>query len=313
MDNKLTVRVFVPTTFEGVTSVAILEDIIHPNVHLDVRYTRHLDFREHWEFHGADIVLILGLAYKGYTLPEEFYTEVDVPFMDFHHGSTYGKPIEGRHIQSIVTEDADPIYELCHHMRSFPDQSLLSKNVTITDKAWQMINAVNSYRTWTWEGNDIVRLLLALYHASYTLMPGAIRGNSLEETVKKNAIVIKGQMEKLKAYIARKKEVTQTYTVDINGTHCLLKVVFADEYINELANELLNDEKTSMPVIVCVGRATKSNDMFSIRTKRIHAGQVANLVNEGNGKEEVGTVFVDVGYAELMGKSIIAALTRNVQ
>lgn len=305
------VRVFVPPTFEGVASVAVLEEIIDDSIDLEVKYVSNLDFREYWEFRDADAIIVLGLAYRGYALPEQFHMQADAPFMDFIHSATYGERIEGEHIISTVVPDMDPIKDILSFFEYSPESSILSKHVTITDKARYMTEAVNAYRTWTWEGNSTTRVLLALYHASYKRLPKMVRGLELYDIVKQHAPLIKGQMEKMNDYISRKVEMTKTYNVSVEGENCILKVVYADNYINELANHLLTQEQTPMPVIVCVGRSTKSSDMFSIRTHKIEASKVAWLINEGNGKDSVATVFLGISYAELMGNAIVQQLTKN--
>ncbi|AIW03265.1 hypothetical protein CPT_Mater108 [Bacillus phage Mater] len=317
MDNttKKIARLFVPQTFEGVTTVAIIDDLLRntDDIQLDIRYTKHLDFRDHHLFTDADIVLALGLPYKGYALPDDFYLGVDVPFMDFIHVATYGETIKGENIISLVDPDKDPVKVIAELITQSPESSLFSKSVAFSDKSWYLIEAVNSYRTWTWENNDTTRMLLALYHGSYKWLPRMIKGMELMEMLQTYAPIIKGQMEKMNEYIERKIEMTKTYNVDIEGQTCILRVVFADEYINELANALLNLEQTSSPVIVCVGRATKSSDMFSIRTRIVNAGKIAYMINEGNGKENVASVFTGVGYAELMGSSVVNKLTQVPQ
>jgi hypothetical protein len=312
-EEKKRVRVFVPQTFEGVTSVAILEELIKDteNVELDIRYVSYLDFRDYQLFKDVEVVITLGLPYKGYALPDDFHLEVDNPFTDFIHAATYGERIEGDHILSFVNPDADPIKEIANFLYLHPDSSILTKHLEFTDKAWYLIEAVNSYRTWTWENNNTTRMLLALYYASYKWLPKLIRGLELPDMVKQYAPIIKGQLEKMNDYIARKRDMTKSYHVDIDGQVCLVKVVFSDEYINELANDLLNSEQTSTPVVVCVGRTTKSSDMFSIRTRVVNAGRIAYLINEGSGKETVASVFTGVGYAELMGNGIIAKLSQS--
>ena len=128
------------------------------------------------------------------------------------------------------------------------------------------------------------------------------RGLSLQEVVRKYAPIIKGQMEKMDDYINRKIATSREVYVDIEGQSCILKVVYADEYINEVANRLLQPQ-APIPTIACVGRATKGGDIFSIRTDKVDAGKVAYLLNGGGGKDTVASVFSGVSYAELMSNS----------
>lgn len=306
------VRVFTPSSFEGVTSIAILEELLKDaqDVQLDVQYTGHIDFSDYTQFSEANVILVLGLPYKGFTLPEVFYTAVDNPFTEFIHLSTYGEAIQGQYLVSEVNEKADPIWQLSNLLQYPASDSILGTYVSFTDKATYMIQAVNAYRTWTWVNNNTTKMLLALYQGSFKWLPHMMRGLSLQEVIEKYAPVIKGQMQKQADFIERKKEVVKVYDTHIQGTDCILKVVFAEEYINELANELLNIEQTAKPVIVCVGRSTKGSDMFSIRTKGIHAGQIAHWINEGNGKENVGSVFTGMSYAELMASGMLKAFSQ---
>lgn len=305
------IRVFVPPTFEGVTSVAVLEELINERASLEVRYVSYVDFQTWNQFLDCEHVIVLGLPYKNQLLPDEFYHNNDVAFMDFIHISTYGEQIAGNNIVSIVNPDCDPIKELILLLQEKSESFIISKYTTLTDKAFHLAEAVNAYRTWTWETNDVTRMLLALYHAGYTWFPKLIKGLSLQDIVKQYAPLIKGQMEKMENYIRTKRNHVQTATITIGHDQCLLKVVFAEEYINELANDLLNREIANMPVIVCVGRPTKASDLFSIRTKDINAGMVAYLINKGSGKESVANVFSGIGYSELMSNAIITKLGQS--
>jgi hypothetical protein len=202
----------------------------------------------------------------------------------------------------------DPIKEFIALLDS--GSPILSKHVTITDKARQMAEAVNAYRTWTWETNGTTRLLLALFHASYKRLPKLIRGFSMPDMVKEFAPVIKGQFEKMNDYIERKRDMVKTMAVSIDGEPCVLKVVYAEEYINELANDILTRTQTAKPLIVCVGRTTKGSDILSIRTRGVQAGRIAYFINEGGGKEQVASVFTGMAYAELIGNAIVSQLSQ---
>lgn len=309
-DNSPTVRLIVPPSFEGVSSVAVLQEILHDGVQLEIEYTSHLDFREFEKPNKDEITVILGLAYQGYILADNFYMQADVPFSDFIHFGTYGVPLEGEYIISSVSEESDPIKELLQFLETSPDSSLLSKHVTVTDKAKYIAEAVNAYRTWTWEANDTTRMLLAMYYASYKRLPHLLKGKSLQEAVRSYAAVIKGQLEKMNDYIERKRGTTKTYNLEMDGQPVILNVVYAEEYINELANDILNRNQSTTPVIVCVGRTTRSNDLLSIRTRSINAAKVAHLINGGNGKENVASVFSGMSYAELMGRALVSQLNR---
>lgn len=307
-ENKgINVRVITPATFEGVMGVAILTEMLSDEVSLEVNYERSLDFRDYNRFDGVDVCLVLGLAYNGYALPQDFFIKNDIPFEDFIHISTYGEEVKGEHIVSTVVDGQDPIKTLSSIFIQTPDTVLLSKYIKYSSKIEHMINAVNDYRTWNWEDNNTTKMLLALYNATYKMLPRLIKGKELTDIVKEFAPIIKGQMEKMEELLRRKVELSKTYDVTVEGEQIILRVAFSEEYINEVAHALL-DINTHKPVVACVGRLTKGKDIFSIRTSKIDASKIAYLINEGGGKEEVASVFSSIGYTELMGDSISTAI-----
>lgn len=301
--DKVKIRLTVPPSFEGVSSVVVFDAMIKENVELIVNYQRSLDFREFGQFAGVDINVVLGSPYRGYELPKEFYEEVSIPFVEFIHFSTFGIDIEHAKIISHVEEGKDPILNLYERLVYRPDSTILSNHVELSDKVENLVYAINAYRTWTWEGNNIVRVLLALYNASYKRMPELVRGMTLANMVRNNAPVIRGQMEKMDNIIERAIETSYTETISYEGRNVTLRVAFSTEYVNEIANALLGDRDTE-PIIVCVGRPTKGNDLMSIRTRNINAEQIAYQINEGGGKEEIASAFFGASYSVIMGESI---------
>lgn len=301
--DKIKIRLTVPPSFEGVASVVVFDAMVKENVELIVNYQRNLDFREYGQFAGVAINVVLGIPYRGHILPEEFYEEITIPFVEFIHFSTYGEEIEHDKLISHVEEGKDPILNLYETLVYQSDSTILGNHVELSDKVENLVYAINAYRTWTWEGNNTVRVLLALYNAGYRRMPELVRGLTLAEMVRKNAPIIKGQMEKMDNIIARAVETAYSGTVSYEGQDVTLKVAFSTEYVNEIANALLNSGGGG-PMIVCVGRPTKGNDLMSVRTRHINAQQVAYRINEGGGKEEVASVFFGASYSNIIGESI---------
>ncbi|WNO29886.1 hypothetical protein [Bacillus phage SDFMU_Pbc] len=304
-------RVFTPKTFEGICSIAILQEIFKGSgLHIDVQHEAYIDFRDINLFSGYSTNIVLGLPFKGYTLPEEFYFHHDVPFQDFIHAATFGAEIEGKFITSIVDTERDPIVGVCEYIYNNPR---LSQYAQKTDKARVMIEAVDAYRRYEWEGNNVTRLLLALYLSSYRELPKILKDRTLNQTVKDFAPFVQGQLVKMKDHIDKKLLQAEQSIAEFNGQQCSVITLYSEEYINELAHALLKKAPTSMPVIVAVGRMTKGNDMMSIRTRDIHAGMVAEAINGGNGKEAVGNVFTDAKYGSLMNAWILQKLSNNIQ
>lgn len=300
------IRLIVPPSFEGVASVVTFESMLSEEMigKLQVEYVSYIDYREYKNFSVDSIIVILGPGYKGYALPEEFYATVDIPFMDFIHFSTYGQNIPGNHLISVVDANKEPIVQLVDMLKYSPESSILSKYVNIDSFTEGVAKAVQDYRFWQWENNTITKVMLALYNASFKHLPSIFRNNSLEDVMKLYTPIIRGQWNKEKEHLEKKLKETKAYNVEIQGTNCVLAVVFSDQYINETANYILDNIETRNPIAVCVGRNTKGGDVFSVRTKGIPANLVAHLVNEGQGNENAASFFSDVNYNELMGNAI---------
>lgn len=311
---KEILKVFVPPSFEGVTGVAVLEELfLNSNIDVEVEYTKTLDFRDVSKFRGYKNIIVLGIAYMGGNLPTEFTIELNNPFTNFMHVATYGEELPGEHILSRVVEDKDPIldiYDILQTSNVFP--YLAYEGDWQSDKARQLAEAVNAYRTWTWYDNKLTKYLLAMYNAMGKYMPTALEGKTLQQAVTDNKCVIAGQMMAMSEYINDKIEQTKTADVVVNDIPCKLKVVFADKYINEIANRLLEVGYQEAPTVVCVGRATKGNDMFSVRTKGVDAREfIKGVSGQATGKENVGSLFVQINYSELMRNSMVALLDSN--
>lgn len=309
---KQTIKVFTTSSFESVTSIAILEELFDDTIDVEVEYTKNLDFRDVKRFKDYKTVIVLGVGYNGYNLPEAFYTEVDNPFTDFIHVASWGEQIKGEHVISIVNESFDPIVLLYNILIDHPQLSMINQHTKTTDKAKHMIKAVNDYRTWKWYENKVTNYLLALYHGTGKYMPNLLKDRTLNEVVKENQYIISGQMMDMADYIKTKVEQARVSDITVKGINCKLKVIFAERYINELANRLLEVGYNDVPTIVCVGRPTKGSDMFSVRTKGVDARDFVELIDgQRKGKENVGTFFSGASYSELMLNSTVMQVNKN--
>ena len=312
---KEILKVFVPPSFEGVTGVAVLEELfLNSNIDVEVEYTKSLDFRDVSRFRGYNNIIVLGIAYMGGNLPVEFTIELNNPFTNFIHVATYGEELPGEHIISRVIEDKDPIldvYEILQTSNMFP--YIAYEGDWESGKAKQLAVVANKYRTWTWYDDKVTKYLLAMYNAMGKYMPTALEGKTIQQAVTENKCVIAGQLMAMSEYIKDKIEQTKTADVVINDIPCKLKVVFADRYINEIANRLLEVGYQEAPTVVCVGRATKGTDMFSVRTKGVDAREfIKGVSGKATGKENVGSLFVQINYAELMKNSMVTLLNGDI-
>lgn len=311
---KEILKVFVPPSFEGVTGVAVLEELfLNSSIDVEVEYTKTLDFRDVSRFRGYKNIIVLGIAYMGGNLPTEFTIELNNPFTNFIHVATYGEELPGEHIISRVVEDKDPIlevYEVLQTSNVFP--YIAYEGDWQSGKARQLAEVANKYRTWTWYDDKLTKYLLAMYNAMGKYMPTALQGKAINTVIHEQQCTIAGQLMSMSEYIKDKIEQVKIADVVINGVPCKLKVIFADRYINEVANRLLEVGYQDTPTIVCVGRSTKGTDMFSVRTKGVDAREfIKGVSGKATGKENAGSLFVQVNYSELMRNSMVALLDSN--
>lgn len=89
-----------------------------------------------------------------------------------------------------------------------------------------------------------------------------------------------------------KRKIAQAKIEVINGT--AVAFVYADDHINEIAGTLLNflEGKGYEKAISFVGRHTRGDDMFSIRSRHVACDRVAVLLNKGKGKPSAAQVFL---------------------
>lgn len=86
--------------------------------------------------------------------------------------------------------------------------------------------------------------------------------------------------------------IKRTKATVINST--VICFLYAEQYPNEIAHKLIDfyRQHNYEKVIVFVGKHTKGDDMFSIRSYGVDASEVAYRLNRGKGKPNTATVFL---------------------
>lgn len=86
--------------------------------------------------------------------------------------------------------------------------------------------------------------------------------------------------------------IKRTRATVINST--VICFLYAEQYPNEIAHKLIDfyRQHNYEKVIVFVGKHTKGDDMFSVRSYGVDASEVAYRLNRGKGKPNTATVFL---------------------
>lgn len=86
--------------------------------------------------------------------------------------------------------------------------------------------------------------------------------------------------------------IKRTRATVINST--VVCFLYAEQYPNEIAHKLIDfyRQHNYEKVIVFVGKHTKGDDMFSVRSYGVDASHVAYRLNNGKGKPNTATVFL---------------------
>lgn len=242
----------------------------------------------------ADILIVAGFPFyesQRTTLDEALQT-MNNPFSQFYHLATFGDTYsnEGA-FHSYVDTTVSPVgnfSKVVEELKKFLKFADAIQHLLLSDMH-TIIEATDAYNRY--EVTDITLDWISLVE-TYREQLYARYGvdTDLEEILDKDKTLVKALREKRDDYI--KRILGRTSAQVINGT--VICFTYAEEYVNEVAHKLIEfyQSYNYTRVAVFVGRHTKGDDMFSIRTAGIDAGELAYKVNRGRGKLTTATVFL---------------------
>lgn len=94
-------------------------------------------------------------------------------------------------------------------------------------------------------------------------------------------------------YLKRALKTAQVRLVPIQDKMVAVALVYAEQYTNEVAHQLIQhyNENNVDKVLVLVAKHTKGNDMYALRGSNIDVGEIARALG-GQGKPQAGSVFL---------------------
>lgn len=270
-------------------------------------FPRRFNFHDVGQFvdDKADCVVIVGFGFKK-NQQEAFIQALkdlslyDTPMTEVYHFASWGDVIEDStgSIHSFVDEELSPVKLL---YKNFGKVSNPLKTIKQQDMfLFELVQAIDDYHTYTFreKGNDNsikLKLLGDFYRRNtgsniYKNLLGN-RNPSVGAILTDFWEQVAEEESKMHDYLREKLAITKVFTVG----DTVVVMLYAENYINEIANEVIEAYKASgySKVVVMVGKQTRGDDMFSIRVSEgLDAGVIAQKINNGKGKERAATVFL---------------------
>ena len=242
----------------------------------------------------ADVLIIAGFPFyeSQRATVDEALQVMNNPFSQFFHLATFGDTYSNEgSFHSYVDELVSPVGnfpKIIKELENFLKFNDVIRHLLLSDME-SIIEATDAYNRY--EVTDTILdwvSLVETYREQLYARYGV--GTDLEEILDKDKTLVKALREKKDDYI--KRILGRTSAQVINGT--VVCFTYAEEYVNEVAHKLIEfyQSYNYTKVAVFVGRHTKGDDMFSIRTAGIDAGELAYKVNRGRGKPTTATVFL---------------------
>ena len=242
----------------------------------------------------ADILIVAGFPFyeSQRTALDEALQAMNNPFSQFYHLATFGDTYsnEGA-FHSYVDTTVSPVgnfSKVVKELKNFLKFADAIQPLLLSDME-SIIEATDAYNRYevtdtTLDWISLVETYRELLYARYGV------DTDLEEILDKDKTLVKALREQRDDYI--KRILGRTSAQVVNGT--VICFTYAEEYVNEVAHKLIEfyQSYNYTRIAVFVGRHTKGDDMFSIRTAGIDAGELAYKVNRGRGKPTTATVFL---------------------
>lgn len=245
----------------------------------------------------ADVIIMLGYAYSKNqeTMARTLLENKANPFTLVLHVSSYGEQMDIGDIVSLVDEVRSPVAVLVDYIMQNQGDSFVGRLLPLSDN----VDIVSDYVA---IGDDYHR-----HDFSLKRQMDAVDFNDLllhygvwlsEEigicSIESVALDYKTEIQAIRdtreRYLARR---LRTADISFVGNY-IVGILYAERYQNEIAHWIISQYAKigSNKVIVLIGDRTAKDDMFRVRTLGVNAGEVANYLNGGNGKDLVGTVFL---------------------
>lgn len=247
------------------------------------------------QYLGEDVLVISGFAFyeSQRQATEESLASMDNPFSKVYHLATFGDIYKNdEHFISYVDEEDSPAMyfeRVLKDIQAFTNKPLQVSLEELLEGNKRIVEETVNYNKYEL-GEDTLKwvLLVDMYREQLPSIAGGTK--SLPTILKEQEVVIKALESSLNDYLL--KAIGRASANVINGT--VVCFCYAETHVNEVAHKLINFYLSHKytKVIVFIGKHTKGDDMFSIRSHGVHAGDIAYKINRGHGKQATAMLFL---------------------
>ena len=246
---------------------------------------------------GTSMIVIMGLPFK--KAEQRAFNEAVAystnPEVSIYHFASWGDQLsEYDSFHSEVSETKSPIAMLHKALHTYEEMS-------DSPFVLELVELVDAYHRYDFNKLSassvlLVKSLADVYQTDLAGKLGTKRYidyQTMYDLLKDNEEVIQRETNNRNSYIESRANMA---TVKYTGSIAVI-MVYAEHYTNELAMELygIHEVEGLTGMVVLVGKHTRGDDMFSIRTAgEVSASDVAKaLGNHKGGKEHVANVFLN--------------------
>lgn len=278
-----------------------------------VSFLKNFNFTDIKEHHiGYDVLVIVGFPFyeSQRNAVDDMLQLMNNPFSQFFHLATFGDTYSNEgSFHSYVDDVVSPVGnfpKIIKELENFLKFNDVIRRLLLSDMKG-IIEATDAYNRY--EVADTILdwvSLVETYREQLYARYGV--GTGLEEILDKDKILVKALRDKKDNYI--KQVIGKTRTQVVNDT--VICLTYAEEWVNEIAHTLIQFYQAYgyRKIAVFIGRHTKGDDMFSIRTLGINASELADKVNKGKGKENTACVFLG-NCGKYTFEALISTLAKN--
>lgn len=239
----------------------------------------------------AEVVLMVGYSFKEQSDPglREFLTEhFDVPFSECYWVTPYGEVLQNTGINFVTTQDND---SLIGNLNSTLNNSAFFEPV----ESDEVVEAIHSYYTWTWEGKNMSGVyLMELYRLYGTGLIELYQHTSIKSMLSQNLELLKNALAKRNHYIQTHSSGSYISEIKLGEDQFVtFGVIEAEDYINDVASSLMGTMASYYRVALVVSSTNHYDTRISIRSQHVNCLEIARILDpSAQGKPQAASVFL---------------------
>lgn len=242
----------------------------------------------------ASVIIVFGfpVVKSEFSIIEKNMEQYNNAFSSFYHFCSFGEQIPLDWVTSVVAEDYSPLKAMWDNIHWDTDANLLKGVPEKGEDITQLVDILDKYHRYVFfEEGDITPLYFKLLGEFYK---EKLYDNMLETPTKSIISNYQDIVEILvlqwHTYVNKVMERVSWSTVgDIH-----IAMVYAEDHVNEIAHMITETMKGNRmgKGVVLIGKHTREDDMFHVRTLNLDASDVARRLNNGKGKADSAIVFL---------------------